>query len=131
MFTKFRIGESAVCHCGTSLMTVEHFLQDCQTHQNLRAETWYADTPVREKIYGPVGGEPPAYSSVRPSLPESLSEQTTTTKKKKPGCPGVSDWVTTLSWKSVANDEDVSSKAVDENAAQRWTHSCGHTVGMR
>ena len=24
MFTKFRIGESAVCHCGTSPMTVEH-----------------------------------------------------------------------------------------------------------
>ena len=29
-------------------------LQGCQTHQNLRAETWPADTPVREKIYGPV-----------------------------------------------------------------------------
>ena len=56
MFTKFRIGESAVCHCGTSLheLTLEHFLQDCQTHQILRAETWPADTPVREKIYGPV-----------------------------------------------------------------------------
>ena len=51
MFTKFRIGE---CHCGTSPMTVEHFLQDCQTHQNVRSETWPADTPVREKIYGPV-----------------------------------------------------------------------------
>ena len=54
MFTKFRIEESAVCHCGTSPMTVEHFPHDCQTHQNLRAETWPADTPVREKTYGPV-----------------------------------------------------------------------------
>ena len=32
--------------------------------------------------------------------------------------------------KSIANDEDVSD-AVDENAAQSWTHGCGHTVGMR
>ena len=35
-----------------------------------------------------------------------------------------------FSWKSVANDEDVSD-AVDENAAQRWMHRCGHIVGMR
>ena len=54
MFTKFRIGESAVCLCGTEPMTIEHFLKDCQTHKNLRAETSPADTPVREKIYGPV-----------------------------------------------------------------------------
>ena len=52
-FAKF-FGDSTVCQCGTSLMTVERFLQDCQTHQNLRAEPWPADTPVREKIYGPV-----------------------------------------------------------------------------
>ena len=26
-------------------------LDHCQTHQNLRAETWPADTFVREKIY--------------------------------------------------------------------------------
>ena len=54
MFTKFRIGESSVRYCGTSPLTVEHFPQDCQTHQHLRAETWPADTPVREKIYSPV-----------------------------------------------------------------------------
>ncbi|KAK7109859.1 hypothetical protein V1264_010915 [Littorina saxatilis] len=35
-------------------MTVEHFLQDCPTHQNLRAETWPADTPMRDKLYGPM-----------------------------------------------------------------------------
>ena len=44
MFTKFLIGESCACHCGTSPMTMEHFQQDCQNHQNLRAETWPADT---------------------------------------------------------------------------------------
>ena len=54
MFTKFRTGESSACHCGTSPMTVEHFLQDCQNHQTLRIETWPADTLVREKIYGRV-----------------------------------------------------------------------------
>ena len=54
MFMEFRIWESAVCHCSTSPKTVEHFLQDCQTHRNQRAKTWPADTPVREKIYGPV-----------------------------------------------------------------------------
>ena len=50
MLTKFRIGESSACHCGTSPMTVEHVLKDCQNHQNLRAETWLADTLVKEKI---------------------------------------------------------------------------------
>ena len=35
-------------------MTVEYFLQDCRTDQSLGAETWPADTPVREKIYDPV-----------------------------------------------------------------------------
>ena len=37
MFTKFRVGESSACHCGISPMTVEHFPQDCQNHQNLTA----------------------------------------------------------------------------------------------
>ena len=27
-------------------------------------------------------------------------------------------------------DEDISD-AIDESAAQSWTHRCGHTVGMR
>ena len=54
MFTEFRIGESSACYCGTSPMTVEHFLQDGQNHQNPRAETWPADTSVREKVYDPV-----------------------------------------------------------------------------
>ena len=33
---------------------VPRFLQDCQTHQNLRAETGLDDTAVREKIHGAV-----------------------------------------------------------------------------
>ena len=31
------------------------------------------------------------------------------------------------SWKSVANDKDVSD-AVDESPAQSWTHRCGHAT---
>ncbi|XP_070181840.1 uncharacterized protein [Littorina saxatilis] len=42
LYTKFHIGDSASCPCGTSPMTVQHFLQDCPTHQNLRAETQLA-----------------------------------------------------------------------------------------
>ena len=34
-------------------MTVEHFLQDCQNRQNLRADTLPADILVRD-FYGPV-----------------------------------------------------------------------------
>ena len=33
------------------------------------------------------------------------------------------------SWKSIANNEDVSG-ALDETAAHSWTHRCGHIVGM-
>ena len=54
LFTKFNIGDSPVCPCGTADMTVEHLLQHCPTHQNLRADTWPAQTPIREKIFGPV-----------------------------------------------------------------------------
>ena len=46
------------CYDDDSPMTVEHFLQDCQTLQNLRADTWPADTAVREKLCGPVENFP-------------------------------------------------------------------------
>ena len=83
VITHFRIGDSSACLCGTSPMTVEHFLQDCQTHQKLRAETWPADTPVREKIYDPV--EVSSVLEHASKLPGNLSERTTTTTKKKSG----------------------------------------------
>ena len=52
MHTKFRIGESSLCPCGTTSMTVEHLLQDCPTHQNLRTKICLSDQPLREKLYG-------------------------------------------------------------------------------
>ena len=54
MYTKFHCGDAPVCPCGTADMTVEHLLQHCPTHQNLRAETWPAQTPMKKKIFGPV-----------------------------------------------------------------------------
>ena len=50
MFTKLHTGHCAVFPCGTSPVTVEHLLQDYLTHQNLGAETWSADTAVREMV---------------------------------------------------------------------------------
>ena len=43
-----------MCHCSISPVTAENVLQDCQTLQNLRADTGPADTAVREKLCGPV-----------------------------------------------------------------------------
>ena len=55
MFTKYHIGDTPMCPCGTADMTVEHLLQRCPIHQNIRAETWPTPTPMEEKIFGPVG----------------------------------------------------------------------------
>ena len=48
MFTKFRIGESAVCHCGYIAHDGGTLPAGPSDYQNLRAETWPADTPERE-----------------------------------------------------------------------------------
>ena len=40
MFTKLHVSHSAECPCGISSVMAEHLLQNCPTHQNLRAETW-------------------------------------------------------------------------------------------
>ena len=63
-FTKFRGGESSACHCGTSPMMEQFLLQDCQTHQNPRAETWPADTPVRG-IYDTVENLRPTAANIQ------------------------------------------------------------------
>ena len=58
----------------------EHFLEDCQTHQKLRAETWPADIPAWDKLCSLWRS-----SSVQRhmyQLPEFLSETTPTTEKK-------------------------------------------------
>ena len=90
MFTKFCMRESSACHGGTSPMTVEHFLQDCQNHQNLRAETWPANTSVREKIYSPVENLQRMVACVRatrvPVWANITRGKKTRRKKKKQVC---------------------------------------------
>jgi len=52
MFTKFRIGDSSLCPCGTANMTVEHLLQECPIHHHTRLKTWPTELPLREKLFG-------------------------------------------------------------------------------
>lgn len=84
--------ESSVCHCSTSTMMVEDFLRDCQIHQNLRAETWPADTLVGKKLYHPVKNlqHIMAYMSELPELP---CEQVMMKKKNICVCACVHMWV--------------------------------------
>ena len=66
-------------------MTVEpDFLQDCQTHQNQRAETGFDDTPVREKIHGPVDNlqRMATYVSIT-GVPGGLAATPTRTREQK------------------------------------------------
>ena len=60
MLTKFHMGESEARPCGTSPMHSGTLPagQECPTHQNLRTETWPADTPLREKVFGPLPQKP-------------------------------------------------------------------------
>ena len=54
MFTKFRVGDTGTCHCGTAPMTVDHFLQHCPTYQEQRKAAWSSNIPLAEKLYGPM-----------------------------------------------------------------------------
>ena len=38
MYTKFKIGSSAMCTCGQALQTAEHILQDCLEYGTLRMQ---------------------------------------------------------------------------------------------
>ena len=64
IFTKFSIGESAACHCGTPPMAVEHFLQDCHLNSPQSESRNLACRHTGEgEDLRPCGEEPPAYSS--------------------------------------------------------------------
>ena len=67
MFSKFRIGDSPECPCGTSWMTVDHFLQICPMHDDLRREIWPTDTQIQEKLFGPLEGPQRTAAFVRAS----------------------------------------------------------------
>ena len=52
LYSKFRIGESEQCPCGTGSQTTEHLLQSCPLHGALRDRAWPETTPVAQKLYG-------------------------------------------------------------------------------
>jgi ribonuclease HI len=54
MYTKFKIGDSAICTCGQAPQTTGHILQDCPEHETLRQTYWSRETTVDTKLYGPL-----------------------------------------------------------------------------
>jgi len=54
LYTKFRIGESDTCPCGTEPMTVQHILGRCPKLAALRRETWPEGTRLQDQLYGDV-----------------------------------------------------------------------------
>ena len=52
MFSKFKIGETALCTCGQEPQTTEHVLQTCPGLDTLRNTHWPTETPLRVKLYG-------------------------------------------------------------------------------
>jgi hypothetical protein len=54
MYTKFKIGNSAMCTCGQAPQTAEHILQDCSEYDILRYTQWSRETTLESKLYGPL-----------------------------------------------------------------------------
>ncbi|CAC5403315.1 unnamed protein product [Mytilus coruscus] len=45
---------SPMCPCGEAEQDAAHLLQSCKIHQALRDKIWHSETPLKEKLYGPV-----------------------------------------------------------------------------
>ena len=54
MYTKFKIGNTAMCTCGQASQTTKHILQDCPTFDGLRLTHWPRETTLEDKLYGHV-----------------------------------------------------------------------------
>ena len=54
IYTKFKIGESAMCTCGLAPQTANHILQDCPKYDISRRSFWPRETTVEDKLYGPL-----------------------------------------------------------------------------
>ena len=52
LFTKFHIGQSEQCPCGTGSQTTEHLLQSCPLHEALRQRIWPDHKAMAQKLYG-------------------------------------------------------------------------------
>ena len=55
MYSKFHIGHTEQCPCGTDSQTTEHLLQCCPLFELLRKGIWPDHTPVARKLYGSLG----------------------------------------------------------------------------
>ena len=54
MFSKFKIGDSALCICGQAPQTAEHILQECWQYNTLRSKHWPGGVTLDKKLYGSV-----------------------------------------------------------------------------
>ena len=51
---KMHVVPSPMCPCGEAEQDMAHILQDCRSHQLLRAEIWPTPESLYNKLYGPV-----------------------------------------------------------------------------
>ena len=51
LYSKFRIGHTEQCPCGTGSQTTEHLLQSCPIYEPLRKGIWPDHTPMTRKLY--------------------------------------------------------------------------------
>ncbi|CAG2230681.1 unnamed protein product [Mytilus edulis] len=49
-----KVVPSPMCPCGEAEQDTAHLLQSCKIHQALRDKIWHSETPLKEKLYGPV-----------------------------------------------------------------------------
>ena len=52
LYTKFKIGNSAMCTCGQAPQTAEHILQDCPIYKSMRQTHWSTPTSLENKLHG-------------------------------------------------------------------------------
>ena len=52
MYTKFKIGNTAMCTCGQAAQSAKHILQECSEHETLRRTYWPGETTLESKLYG-------------------------------------------------------------------------------
>ncbi|VDH96704.1 Hypothetical predicted protein [Mytilus galloprovincialis] len=49
-----KVVPSPMCPCGEAEQDTTHLSQSCKIHQALRDKIWHSETPLKEKLYGPV-----------------------------------------------------------------------------
>ncbi|CAC5418065.1 unnamed protein product [Mytilus coruscus] len=49
-----KVVPSPMCPCGEAEQDTAHLLQSCKINQALRDKIWHSETPLKEKLFGPV-----------------------------------------------------------------------------